>query len=279
MYGSAFVSEPELDAWIDISLAELHGILRSKYGDEYFAKTTWIQVNPGTDPNIAWPRAELNVESPIPGPDTGFPAAFPLPDDFLSLLRCQFIRGTVTRQNVLLGDADGSVTVPSENWTLVSPDRRAYPMTPIDSVGQIIDFTPRNWTQCAVNYRLRSGPVRQLSLATYIGGEPAYSEVWHHGTIIEFLPVPNEQYAVQVTYVQAPQLIPDHPHIGYVICGVAAMCLAKQQQDASSLLSEQGKIVALISGPSATRDAANPKFVVDVRGGVGRTRRTYWDEP
>lgn len=281
MYGSDFVSEPELDAWIDISIAELHGILRSKYGDEYFAKTTWIQVNPGSNPNIAWPRTELNVESPIPGPDLGFPASYPLPDDFQSLLRCQFLRGTVSRANVQIAIGEDVSTQATENWTLSTPDRHAYPMSTIDSIGDVIDFTPRSWVQCLPQYRLRSGPVRQLSLSTYVAGQPVYSEVWHNGTVIEFLPVPAEQYAVQVTYVQSPQLLPDHPHIGYVICGVAAMCLSKQQQDPSALLAEQGKTVQLITGPNATKDAANPKRVIDRRGvGIGRRRgRGYWDEP
>lgn len=277
MVGSAFVSDSELDTWIDIAIAELHGILREKYGDEYFSKTTWIQVNPGTDPNIAWPRFEANVESSIPGPDTGYASSYPMPPDFLSLVRIQFFRGEVTRANVQVGYGDLFSTEAAENWTLNCPDKRAYPMHPIDTAGQLIDFTPRNWVQSGVAYRLRSGPVRQLSYASF--GQ--YNEVWKHGTIVDFLPPPTEKCAVQVTYVQAPQLLPDHPHIGYVICGVAAMCLSKQQQDPSALLAEQGKVVALISGPVATKDAANPKRVVDVYGGgrgyLAARRRFGWE--
>lgn len=281
MVGSDFVSDPELDTWIDLSVAELHGILRQKYGDEYWSKTTWIQVRPGTDPNIAWPRPELNAESAIPGPDTGYPASYGLPLDFLSLVRCQFLKGTVTRQTVQVqAGNDGEFQLqPAENWTLNCPDKRAYPMRPIDTTGAMMDFNPRDWTAGGVEYRLRSGPVRQLSLNTFNGGQPAYTEVWHHGTVIEFLPPPIAEYAVQITYVQAPQLLPDHPHIGYVICGVAAMCLNKQQQDPSALLGEQAQIVQLISGPSATKDAANPRMVVDAYPRRRLGRRGYWDEP
>jgi len=277
MVGSAFVSDAELDAWIDISIAELHGILRTKYGDEYFSKTTWIQVIPGTDPNIAWPRLEANVESSIPGPDTGYASSYPMPDDFLSLVRVQFLRGDVTRTSVQVGTPGDYRIEASENWTLSTPDKRALPMHPIDTAGQLMDFTPRNWMSHTPKYRLRGGPVRQLSLTTLNeGGSPAYAEVWKMGTVIDFLPPPAERYAVQVTYVQAPQLLPTHPHIAYVICGVAAMCLSKQQQDPSALLAEQGKVVSLISGPVATVDAANPKRVVDVRGGGLRRRYGPW---
>ena len=272
MVGSAFVSDDELDAWCDIAIAELHGILRSKYGDEYFAKTTWIQVIPGTDPNIAWPRFEANVENSIPGPDTGYASAYPMPDDFLSLLRVQFLRGEVSRANVQVGVPGNFNTEAAENWTLNTQDKRALPMRPIDTPGQLIDFTPRNWMQFTPKYRLRSGPVRQLSYSTV--GE--YTEVWRTGTVIDFLPPPAEKYAVQVTYVRAPCLLPNHPHIAYVICGVAAMCLGKQQQDPSALLAEQGKVVALITGPEATKDAANPHCVVDIRGGGMRRRMGPW---
>lgn len=278
MVGSAFVSDGELDAWIDLSISELHGILRAKYGDEYFSKTTWIQVIPGTDPSIAWPRLEANVESSIPGPDTGYASSFPLPDDFLSLVRVQFLRGSVTRQVVQVGSGGSYSWESAENWTIDSPDKRALPMQPIDTAGQLIDFTPRSWMSHAPMYRLRSGPVRQLSLdSSNVGGSPAFAEVWIQGTVIDFLPVPAERYAVQVTYVKAPSLLPNHPHIAYVICGVAAMCLNKQQQDPSALLAEQAKVVSLISGPQGTVDAANPKRVVDVRG--GGLRRRGWPIP
>lgn len=277
MVGSAFVSDDELDAWCDIAIAELHGILRSKYGDEYFSKTTWIQVTPGTDPTIAWPRLEVNTESPIPGPDTGYPSSYPLPDDFLSLVRVQFFRGEVTRSTVQVGSGGLYSLEAAENWTLNSPDKRSLPMHPIDTAGQLIDFTPRNWMQFIPKYRLRSGPLRQLSLDSLnVGGSPAYSEVWRSGTVIDFLPPPAEKYAVQVTYVGSPCLLPNHPHIAYVICGVAAMCLSKQQQDPSALLAEQGKVVALITGPEATKDAANPHRVVDIRGGGMRRRMGPW---
>jgi hypothetical protein len=281
MVGSSFVSDAELDVWIDLLVTELHGILRQKYGDEYWSGITWIQVRPGSDASIAWPRLEINPESAIPGPDTGYASAYALPLDFLSLVRCQFLRGTVSREVVQIGTGEDYQWRSAENWTLNCPDMRAYPMRTIDTPGELIDFTPRDWTSIGVRYRLRSGPVRQLSLTSFNeGGSPAYSEVWHHGTIIEFLPPPIAEYAVQVTYVRAPQLLPNHPHIGYVICGVAAMCLQKQQQDPSALLAEQGKVVSLITGPSATVDAANPRRVTDVRRTIlGLSPRGYWDLP
>jgi len=276
MVGSPFVSDDELDTWIDIAVAELHGVLREKYGDEYFSKTTWIQVRPGTDPNIAWPRFEANVESSIPGPDTGYASSYPLPDDFLSLVRLQYLIGTVTRATVKVDVSGVSSWEPAENWTITTDDKRALPMRPIDTAGMLIDFTPRSWRTVTPEYRLRCGPVRQLSLSGYVNGTPQYSEVWRQGSIVDFLPPPTELCAVQATYVRTAQLMPDHPHIGYVICGVAAMCLGKQQQDPSALLAEQGKVVSLITGPSATKDAANPKRVVDIRGGGLRRRGGPW---
>lgn len=278
MVDSLFVTDTEIDGLIDLSVADLYDILTRQYGDEYWATTTWIQVRGGTDPNIAWPRLEINRESPIPGPDEGPESCYALPDDFARLVRCQFFAGTVTRKSVLLEVPEGTDVVPALNWTLNCPDKRAYPMHPIDTAGQVIDFTPCDWRQARVAYRLRHGPMQQMSRSGTLYGEPVFTIVTHYGTAIEFLPVPNGEYAVQVTYVPTPSLLPNHPFPDYIIFDCAAQCLEKQRSDSSTLRALQARVVQRIEQYAKTPDAANPPKVVDIYG-TNRVGGRRWPWP
>jgi hypothetical protein len=278
MVNSLFVTDDELDNWIDLSVASLYDILVAQYGDEYWSSTTWIQVRPGTDTTIAWPRLEIGVDTALAGPDTGYPSSYILPDDFVRLVRCQYLAGTVTRQQVEVGELTAHAPETVYNWTLNCPDKHAYPMHRIDTPGQEIDFTPRSWLQTHVGYRLRRGVGQQLR---YVGFDaaPIYSVVTRTGTVIDFLPVPDAYYAVQVTYVPRPMLLPNHPFPEYLINDCIALCLEKQQSDSSVQRALQARVVEQIQQYSRTPDAANPPKIVDVYGSnriPGSNSRLPW---
>lgn len=265
MVGSLFVTDDELDLMIDSSVADLYDLLTTQYGDEYFSRTSWIQTYAGTDPNISWPR--LAIDPAIwTGPDDGPISAYALPDDFVRLVRVQFFVGTVTNTSVRIGTLAEYNVRSQENWTLNCTDKRAYPMHRIDTPGQVIDFTPMDWSQTRVGYRLRHGPLRQLRWIGLDGGVPVYTEDFCNGTAIDFLPVPKSSYAVQVTYVPTPTLLPNHPFPEYLIFDCAALCLEKQRSDSSTLRALQERVKARIAQYSRTPDAANAPRVVDVYG-------------
>lgn len=267
MANSLFVTDTEIDRMIDLSVADLFDILAKQYGDEYWAKTWWIQVRAGSDTAIAWPRFEPTPESPITAPDLGYPSCYALPNDFMRLVRCQFFRGTVSRQSVQVGTLVSHTAQSTQNWTLSCADKRAYPMHRIDTPGQLIDFEPRDWMQTRVAYRLRHGPISALSYLGLDGSTPVYTLVTNSDSVIDFLPVPNASYAVQVTYVPTPALHPtNHPFQDYLLYDCAAQCKEKEESDSSTLRALQQRVIDRIERYARTPDAAQAPKVADVYG-------------
>jgi len=233
MVDSEFISDETLDGWVDTSLRQLQFLLVERYGAEYWAKHTWIQVRPGSDPTVAWPRPTLNPESEIPGPDTGYSTSYSLPDEFNILVRCSFVEGTVTRVTGEVGTTSSHEVRRTDLWQVNTSNKLIYPMHALETPTQLMSYDPADWIQHEVGYRLRHGPINAFSLSGYDGATPVYTIANHMGAAIEFLPVPKSYYAVQVTYVPAPSLLPNHPHIGYVVADCAAQCLEKQGSDSS----------------------------------------------
>lgn len=271
MVGSPFVTDDEIDTWIDASVADLHDLLVAQYGAEYWSKTTWLQVLQQQDQQLGWPTSFVDMSrGRFDGPDYNAPeTCFALPSDFARLVRCQFMVGTVTRDAVAVGPSSSSYSFElPENWCMVVTDRRAYPMHHIDTVGQMIDMAPQDWTQTRVGYRLRRGNGRTLIGPTHTtgGGAPIYEWAYHNGTVIDFLPIPSGSYAIQVTYSPKPSLLPDHPFPEYLIFDCAASCLEKQRSDSSVLRALQERVKARIEREGQTPDAANPPKMVDVYG-------------
>jgi hypothetical protein len=266
MVGSDFVSNAELDGWIDTSIRSLYWLLVDKYGAEYFSASTWLQVRPGTDPNVGWPRLTLNPESEYPSPDLGYSSAYALPDNFERIIRVQFLAGTVSRTVVEAGHETEHEARRTESWQLNTLERTAYPMHSIETVGQAMCFDPIDWRQTRVGYRIRRGPARVFALNTYDNGVPVYTVLEHLGSVIDFLPVPNGNYAVQVTYAQTPSLLPNHPHIEYVISDCAAQCLEKQQSDSGALRARQALEGQLIEQGSARPSNARPRQIQRIHG-------------
>ena len=265
MVNSQFVTDDEINLMIDSSVAALHDILCTQHGDEYWAKISWINVFPGTDPNIAWPRPWLDNSSTPP--DQGYASCYALPDDFMRLVRCQFMDGAFTWDAVRIGSESDFRNDKNPNVHLASVGKSAYPMHRLDTAGQVVSMVPADWKQTQVAYRLRRGPIRDLSwTSSGGGGTKYYTEITKTGTVIEFLPVPLRSYAVQVTYVPTAQLLPDHPFPEYLIFDCAALCLEKQGSDSSTLRALQGRVEQRIARESRTVDAANPPKVVDVYG-------------
>jgi hypothetical protein len=267
MVDSQFVSPRELDGWIDLSLRNLHALLVSKYGADYWSTETWIQVRPGTDPNIAWPRFAADAATEITGPELGYSSAYALPDDFLRVVRVQFLAGTVQRVTGEVGELGSHAPLRSDAWRLVTTDRTAYPMHQVESTSQLMCFDPLDWAQTNVGYRLRHGPRRCFRMkGTDQLGAPVYQVVTHTGSIIEFLPVPASQYAVQVTYVHKPMLLPDHPHIEYVVADCAAQMLEKEQSDSSALRQRQSFEINLIEQGACKPQASRPRQIQRMGG-------------
>jgi hypothetical protein len=278
MADSQFLDDSELDLMIDSSVATLHDILVAQYGDEYWSKTAWIQVSPGTDPNVSWPRPRLDGFTSTP-PDSGAPSCYPLPSDFIRLVRCQFFEGAFTWDTIRIGVEGNYREDRSNNYYLQTTGLIGYPMERIESFGQVMDFTPADWRQRGVAYRLRRGPVRDLIWSSSgTGGQRYYTELIKTGTVIEFLPPPSKSYAVQVTYVPTPVLLPDHPFPEYLIYDCAALCLEKQRSDSSILRALQSAVVQRIEQYSRTTDAANPPMVV-MKYGRGTTARRREPDP
>jgi hypothetical protein len=277
MVDSGFVTDGEIDLMIESSVGALHDILCAQYGDEYWSTQTWIQVSPGSNTQIAWPKLQTTAASP----DRGYPSAYALPDDFVRLVRAEFVVGTVTRNSAKMGpDVGPYVTDVDNTWSLSASDKTAYPMHRIETAGQRIDMQPREWRQTHVGYRLRHGPAWALQYARMDvgGGFPLYERKYVNGNLIEFLPVPAGSYAVQITYVPAPTLLPDHPFPQYLICDCAALCLEKQQSDSSTLRALQQREVQRIEQYARTADAANPPMCVDIYASnrIGTNRGEPW---
>ena len=272
MVGSLFVTDDEIDAMIDSSVGDLYDILAQQFGDEYWSTITWLQVNGTGDPSIAWPCLQLTQNGFVvdTGPDNGIGTLFPLPADFTRLTRVQFFKGTITRQNVNVGisqlSSQLSEVQPAPNWQLTAPDKTAYPIHRIDTAGQIFDYTPKDWLQTHVAYRLRHSATAQLRMSTVGTQGVIYQSLPVIDTWIEFLPVPTGQYAVQIEYVPKAQLIPNHPFPEYIIFDCAALCLEKQRSDSSTLRALQDRVKARISQSARTVDAANAPMVGDVYG-------------
>lgn len=260
MYGSAFIGNTELDQRIERALSDLFDFQCSVFGDNYFARPSWIQVTTGTDTTVAWPRFSLERR------DNGYPTSYPLPIGFRRLIRAMFTPGTVTD----LGTS----------FQLSTATERMYAMRAMDLQGRTIDFEPTDWTQASVQYRIRKVPIpywTQPYDPEHPGALPAY---WHD-PVIEFLPVPAADYAVQIWAVVLPDpwleatgegededddtLQVDYPE--YIIAKVAAYCLEKQRSDSSSCRSEQVEIEASITNAARTVDAANAPMVVDCYAG------------
>lgn len=275
MVNSQFVTDKEIDLMIDSSVGALYDILCQQYGDEYWSTVTWIQVSPGTNSQIAWPKLQTTAASP----DRGYPSAYALPDDFVRLVRAEFLVGTVTRQSATMGSVGGVHWTAADNtWALSASDKTAYPMHRIETAGQRIDMQPREWTQTHVGYRLRHGPAWALQASGVDGVTILYERAYVMGSLIEFLPVPAGSYAVQITYVPEATLLPNHPFPNYLIYDCAALCLEKQQSDSSTLRALQQREVNRIEQYSRTPDAANPPMVVDVYGSnrIPRGRGYPW---
>jgi hypothetical protein len=273
MVDSDFVTDDEIDLMIDSAVGVLYDILADAFGDEYWSTPYWFNVYPGTDPAIAWPRVLIDPAG-TGGPDDGPRSCYALPKDFRRLVRCQFFVGSVAQDPVRVGSVSMYEVRVSPSWRLTCSDKRAYPMHRMDTAGQIIDFTPKDWKQCGVVYRLRRGPVTELVQVGTDQGNAIYSETTHTGTVIEFLPVPSQHYAVQLMYVRNPELLPDHPFPEYLIYDCAALCLEKQGSDSSALRALQARTVASIKNDARTPDAASPPMVVDVqRNRAGRDPR------
>lgn len=268
MVGSSFVTDDEIDAMIDSSVSALHDIITDTFGNDYFSRTTWFQLTGLGDSNVTWPRPEFGDLGSIPGPDTGIATCFQLPEEFVRLVRVQFFKGTISRNFVQVGvEASDLENMRATTWSLNAPDKRAYPMHRIETAGQVFDYTPRDWFQTHVAYRLRRGPIRQLAMAgTTGGGVPFYQFVNATGSCIEFLPVPTGSVAVQVDFVPKPMLLPDHPYPEYLTFDCAALCVEKQRSDSTVLRTLQDRVVSRIRNDAKTVDAASPPMAVDIYG-------------
>ena len=263
MVNSRFITDDDLNDWIDLSVASLAVLLTAAYGEDYFAQHCWLQVFPGGDPNIAWPKAYRYAL----GANTGYPCSYALPSNFRKLSRVHYFLGDITAEIAGVGTTGAYSIQPTGDWLMTTGQKTAWPMHRLDVAGQVMDYTPRAWEQTRVAYRLRYGPIMaaQYNGHSGIGGVPLYDLVTHNGAALDFLPVPSQRYAVQVTYVPKPMLLPQHPFIEYVIADCAAQCKEQEENDSSAQRAEQSRVVMTI-GEDKSPDAANPPMVVDVYG-------------
>jgi hypothetical protein len=286
MVGSLFVDDTtELNPWIDTATADLYDFLVSKFGDSKFARSAWLNVRHDwaeaatlgtvpTDPRTAWPTnvqaynltsGDIALQSPQAVPANGIASGYILPFDFSRLVRIQFVPGYVTQAiDIVPPDV---LTAPI--WRLIRTGSQSemVPMRPMDISGMTMDLTPRSWTQTEPLYHLAHGPHRFAS-----GTEAAMTMQWIQSTIVQFLPLPTERYAVQVLYVPKVRTLDgDTEEFGYdfpewVILDCAAQCLEKQQQDSKPLRVRLETLKNRIQNEARTNDAANPKMVSMYRG-------------
>jgi hypothetical protein len=281
MVNSAFVSDPELNALIDLNTRQLYDVLVAQYGDEYFCKTQWfsINANPTVGPNVSWPNTTYgtglqrsltqevyqNIQSPdLLLPEPGPKSSFLLASDFMRLLRSEFVSGSVTQKTVSVIVGGGGETRYEPQYIVNSTDQYSVPMRRIDTPGQDLVRTPREWCQGSTYYRLRFGTWRIISRNDDMS---PLDETVTDGTVIDFLPVTTGKYAVCLTYVPKPRmLLNDTQQFGYpfpefIVHGCAAYCLEKERSDSSVQRSLQGAIKGSIMSESRTPDAANPPMV------------------
>jgi hypothetical protein len=292
MVNSRFVTEEEMNSMIDVATGDLYDVLVEAFGDEYFGKICWLNVdNAGrTGNNIAWPNptyrlSESNgvvVISGAPTPEGGLYSAYPMPFDFMRLLRAEFIEGTPSQAFITIPHADPTPdeVVDSNNWVISNMSRkRSTPMYRLEMTGGTLDQEPQAWTDGSVGYRLRHGPHRIIVGSTM---ETGFS--WpHNGAMIEFLPIPTGNYAVCLTYVPKPALLSDnttdfaYDYVEFVAYTVAARCIDKQEGDSKMWHGMAAQVEARIKGRARTPDAANPPQVVmharDWRGTIPYVRK------
>lgn len=291
MVNSTFVDDiTEINPWIDTATADLYDFLVSRFGDSKFAKPAWLNIRHdwteagtlgtiATDPTTMWPSnvkayeiaphanaadGDIRLRSPEVIPGYGVATGYVLPFDFSRLVRIQFLPGYVT-QPIILGPPPPplTTTIPPV-WRLVlsGPQTTMLPMRPMDLSEDALDYTPRSWLQSVPSYRLVHGPHRYAA-----GTDLAATMSWIQSTIVQFLPVPTERYAVQIFYVpKARVLAGDTENFGYdfpewIILDCAAQCLEKQQQDSRPLRGRLEQLKNRIQNEARTVDAANPKMV------------------
>lgn len=283
MVGSRFVTSLELNNTINGSVRDLYAVLVRAFGDERFAKSEWINVGPNVgrgvvqhDPTVAWPKLGAALQPTSYGgfmlsnlltPDGGTISKFTLPDDFLRLLRVHFVPGEVQKLDYVETPAGYQV---SPEWRLVraTQDQDFVPIRPFDLASDRISTKPARWSPEHVKYRIHCGPHRVIwgfdnSTGTIVG-EPSQMVP---NTAIDFLPVPDEQYAVQLFYVPKPwlfkndveQLPYDYPE--WIIHDVAAYCLDKQRSDSSAQKMLLERIRNQIETEHQTPDAGSPPMI------------------
>jgi len=292
MVGSLFISDTlELNPWIDDATGDLYDFLARSYGDTKYAKSEWINVGPlennvegSTDPAVAWPKLGTALTATSYGgyvlsaqltADQGVVSKYTLPDDFQRLVRVHFVPGYVEKTS--------AVNTPSgmqygPEWRLVASQSEFFPLEPMDLTGRVVDMRPVNWLQTTVNYRLHCGPHRIVFGALDQNGDPVGSDSrWIPNAAIDFLPVPQERYAVQVFYVPKPHLLSNdtelfaYEHDEWVICECAARCLEKQRSpEAATARQSIERVKERIRNWSQTKDASNPPMM-SLHGGAGST--------
>jgi hypothetical protein len=131
-------------------------------------------------------------------------------------------------------------------------------------------------------YRLHMGPHRFVTGSV---GPPADGTVqWVNNAALEFLPVPNKRYAVQVFYVPKPRLLANdtdvfaYGHEKWIVADCAARCKEKQESDSSVLRARVAAVRDRITNDARTPDAGQVPQVVDVYGS-NRSRGSYRGEP
>jgi hypothetical protein len=230
-------------------------------------------------------EGELVVATPRGSPGNGIPGGYILPFDFARLVRVHFTTGYVNQVNSLFLDPpDPPTTIHPSIWRLTTTgDGQFYPMRPMDLSGQPFDTKQRSWLADEPKYHLAHGPHYHVT-----GSEGSVIEhQWINSTIIQFLPLPDVRYAVQVFYVpKAHLLIDDTAHFAYdfpewIILDCAAQCLEKQESDSRPLRARLEQVKNRILNNARTVDAANPKMISmssshHVQVGQNRRRGPPW---
>jgi hypothetical protein len=265
MERNRFVTDTEIRDMMNRHIASIYKDCITAFGASTYAQRLLISglTSSGAAAIAIWPNTIKT------GPPVIETTEFAMPANFERLLRCDWVRGTVTA----VADAKGQYfTITQDNvaWT---------PMHPVDLQGDIWDTTPREWIEGRVRYWLK----------TYPGADSATEHAAADTTTVwwmAFLPPPVAVVNVHIFYIPKAPAYTDadatiNIHLpneawNFVLHSAAADMIRKREGDDKALrtaaLSARQEIITGDLSP----DHANPMSTIDIGGNSSGRRRNVW---
>jgi len=256
MENSLFVKDNEIVTVMNRALLSIYPHCLTALGADTYAERCVISGigSEANKPAALWPNTYQSVGG-VPQVEQ---TSFPLPSDFLRLLRCDWCVGIATSHTTTNG----------VYWTTGASKVDWCPMQRVEIRSGVIDDTPREWATGLVGYWLKGTP----GAMTFVeNGTGTITDWW-----IAFLPAPSTTVSVSIWYVpKAPTYsmqddtnyirLPDYAW-EYVLNTAAAELMEKQGRDASARVARAGQAKTDLLTTSGTPDDENTWGTIDIGG-------------